>query len=90
MPPIVAEIIYLLCGLTSLLCAVLLGRGYRRSRARILLWSTVCFVMITVNNILLFLDLVVWPTSIDLSFPRDLSMLIGLIVLVCGLTLDAD
>ena len=35
--------VYLLCALTSALCAALLLREYRRSRARLLLWSSISF-----------------------------------------------
>jgi hypothetical protein len=85
----VAEIVYVLCALTSLICAVLLGRAYWRSRARILLWSTLCFVFLTLNNILLYLDLAILP-EVDLSIPRNLTTLIGLGLLVFGLIWDAD
>ena len=39
-----AETVYILCALTCMACAVLLLRGYRRSRARFLLWSSICFM----------------------------------------------
>ncbi|HVT82005.1 MAG TPA: DUF5985 family protein, partial [Phycisphaerae bacterium] len=42
--------IYLLCALTSLACAILLARGYLRSRAKILLWSGLCFALLAINN----------------------------------------
>ena len=38
-----ATVVYLLCALTSLGCALLLLAAYRRERARLLLWSCVCF-----------------------------------------------
>ena len=85
----VAEIVYILCALTALACAVLLGRGYRRSRARILLWSTLCFVFLTLNNVLLFLDIVVF-LNVDLSLWRDLTSLIAAALLVVGLIWDVE
>ena len=85
----IPEIVYLLCALASLACAILLARGYFRSKARILLWSTLSFVFLALNNLLLFLDLVVLPT-VDLSPLRDLTGLIALAVLVFGLLWDAD
>ena len=82
-----AETVYVLCALTSALCAVLLWRGWARSRARLLLWSAVCFTLLTVNNILLFVDLVV-VTEVDLSETRTATGLAGLLVLLYGLIYD--
>jgi hydrogenase/urease accessory protein HupE len=83
------EAIYILCGLTCLACAVLLLRAYRRSRARLLMWGAACFVALTINNILLFLDLVALP-SVDLSLYRHGSTLAGLILMLYGLIWDAE
>jgi hypothetical protein len=82
-----AEIVYALCALTSLVCAVLLLRRYLRGRARLLLWSGLCFVGLAVNNIFLFIDLVV-VTDLDLRAFRDLSAFAGVSVLVYGLVWD--
>ena len=62
-----AEVVYILCALTSLACAVLLIRGYRRSRSRLLLWSCLGFVALAANNVLLFVDLVVVPHALEFS-----------------------
>jgi hypothetical protein len=70
------------------LCGVLLLRGYRGSRARLLLWSGLCFVGLTMNNILLFVDLIVVP-QVDLSVPRRLVAVIALGMLVYGLVWEA-
>jgi len=87
----VPETVYILCALTSLLCAILLGRAYRRSGARILLWSTLCFVFLTLNNFLLYLDLAVYPgDEVDLSIPRNITSLVGVGLLVLGLIWDAE
>lgn len=37
------SIVYILCAITSLACAVLLLRSFRRTRARLLLWSGISF-----------------------------------------------
>jgi hypothetical protein len=76
--------VYILCALTSIACAVLLFRGYRRSRARFLLWCALCFVGLAANNVLLFLDLIVF-VNIDLSVWRSATATAGLMVLVIGL-----
>ena len=80
----IAEGVYILCALTSIACAVLLFRGYRRSRARFLLWCALCFVGLAANNVLLFLDLIVF-VNIDLSVWRSATATAGLMVLVIGL-----
>ena len=72
-----AAIIYTLCTLTSLLCAVLLLRSYFRSRYRLLYWAGICFVGITLNNMLLVADKLVF-SDVDL-FP--LRMVVGFLAL---------
>ncbi len=84
-----AEVVYALCALTSLLCAGLLVRGYRRSRARLLLWSSLCFVGLAANNVLLFIDRVVVP-DVDLSLARLAPAVLGLAALVWGLVWDSE
>lgn len=84
-----ADAVYLLCAVTSLACAVLLLRGYVRSRVRLLLWSSLCFVGLALNNALLVLDLIVMPES-DLSLLRNLPALVGMALLVFGLVWEAE
>jgi hypothetical protein len=79
-----AETVYVLCALTSVLCALLLVRSWQRSRARILLWSSLCFVGLAANNILLLMDLVFIP-DLDLSIVRAATALGAVGVLVIGL-----
>ena len=84
-----ANAVYLLCAVTSLACAVLLLRGYLRSRVRLLLWSCLCFVGLALNNILLVVDLIILPEG-DLSLLRNLPALVGLALLVFGLIWEAE
>ena len=84
-----AETVYILCALTSLACAVMLLRGYLRSRARLLLWSSLCFAFLFLNNALLFIDKVIWP-GVDLGVWRSVAALTGLLLLVIGLVWDSD
>ena len=84
-----AEAVYVLCAATSLACAVLLWRGYRRSKARLLMWSSLCFFALAANNVLLFVDLVLLPNT-DLSLARTISALIGLSLLLYGLIWDGE
>ena len=77
-------IVYFLCAVTSLLCAVLLLRGYVRSRVRLLLWSGLCFAGLAVNNFVLFIDVRVVPET-DLSVVRTIPAVIGILILIYGL-----
>ena len=84
-----ASVVYALCALTSGLCAVLLWRAYRASRARLLLWSSLSFIGLACNNLLLFVDLVVLP-SVDLSLCRSLLAAVSVMVLLLGLIWDSN
>lgn len=85
-----AEWVYALCAVTSVLCAILLQRGYLRSRTRMLFWASLCFAGFAINNILLFVDLIVFPTQIDLSGWRAWPALLGVMVLLYGLIWESD
>ena len=80
----VATVVYVLCAATSIICATLLVRSYRRSRVRLLLWSALCFVGLALNNVLLVVDKRVVP-DIDLQILRDVSGLAAVSVLLFGL-----
>ena len=84
-----AEAVYILCALTSVGCAALLLRAYRRSGARFLLWSGLCFAFLALNNVLLYVDLAVVP-GIDLRLARHCAALAGLSLLVYGLVWGAE
>lgn len=79
-----AELVYLLCAATSIMCAALLLRGYRASRTRLLFWASLCFVGLALNNILLFVDLIVLP-DVDLFWWRNAPAIVGMMVLLFGL-----
>lgn len=83
-----ATIVYLLCALTSLACTMLLYRSWRRSRARLLLWSWLCFLGLSMNNLLLVVDVALLPEH-DLTLLRTIPAAIGVLVLVFGLVQDA-
>ncbi len=83
----VANIVYILCALTSISCAVLLLRGYAASRVRMLLWSGLCFSFLSLNNILLVIDLTFLP-EVDLSTVRSIPAIIGLCLLLYGFIWD--
>ena len=84
-----AATIYTLCTLTALLCAVMLLRAFGRSRYRLLLWSGLCFVGLTLNNLMLVLDKLAFP-DIDLSVVRTVIALAAMMVLLYGLIWEAE
>lgn len=77
----IAEAIYLLCAVTSLVAAFLLLRQYRIASSHLLLWSFVGFLGLALNNVLVYVDLVVVPTR-DLAIARTLAGAAGLIALL--------
>jgi hypothetical protein len=83
-------VLYALAVLTCLACTVLLFRGYARSGLRLLLWSALCFVFLTLNNLLLFFDLVVFPAEVDLRPYRLSAALVGLAFLIYGFIFESE
>jgi hypothetical protein len=84
-----AEAVYLLCALTCGACTGLLLRSYRGNRTRLLLWTSVCFGMLAINNIILVVDLVFLPAAVDLSIVRSATAAAAGLVLVIGMTWEA-
>lgn len=84
-----AAFIYALCALTCVVTAVLLLRSYQKTRVHMLLWAGLCFVGLTISNVFLVLDRVVYP-DLDLSIPRLASALVGLLLLLYGLIWEGD
>jgi hypothetical protein len=84
-----AAVIYGLCALTAALCTYLLLQGYRRGNYRLLLWSGICFAGLTLNNLLLVLDKLVFP-EVDLSVWRTSVALLAMAVLLYGLIWDTE
>lgn len=84
-----AGTIYALCALTAALCAVLLLQSYARGKYRLLLWSGLCFVGLTINNLLLVIDKLFVP-QMDLSVWRSTVALLAMCVLLYGLVWDTE
>lgn len=84
-----ANVVYILCAITSTSCAVLLLRSYRKSGVRLLLWSGLCFSFLGINNILLVIDLTFLP-EVDLSTIRSIPAIIGIALLVYGFIWDIE
>lgn len=79
------EVVYSLCFFMSTVCALLLVRSYRAQRSSLLMWSSLCFVALAINNLLLVVDLVLAGASVDLSLVRQGSALVALVLLVFGM-----
>ncbi|MBX3470005.1 MAG: hypothetical protein KF878_24270 [Planctomycetes bacterium] len=84
-----AEAVYLLGSILSALCAVMLLRGYARTGHRLLLWTCLCFLGLTLNNAILFVDMVLVPAT-NLSIVRLVPALVGLTLLLYGLIWEAE
>ena len=81
--------VYLLCFLTSSACAWLLARNYARTRARLLLWSALCFVLLAANNFVVILDLLLLP-EVDFRLAR-LALSLGAVgILLFGFIWDLE
>lgn len=83
-----AELVYFSCAATSVVCAVLLFLSYRRVRTSLLLWSSIGFVGLALNNALLFFDLVLVP-GVDLSVLRSSVALVALATIVFAFVWEA-
>ena len=84
-----AKVVYVLCALTSALCAVLLLRAWASSRTRLLFWSGLCFCGLAINNILLVVDRAI-VTGTDLSVVRSGSGLLSVSLLLYGLIWESS
>lgn len=82
-------IVYLLCFFTSALCGYLLVLAYLRGRERLLLWSAICFCLLGLNNLLVFVDIILLP-QIDLSLVRSITALAAVGVLLYGFVWEID
>jgi hypothetical protein len=83
------QIVNVLGALTAFLCAVLLLRGYARTKKRLLLWSGLCFAGLTASNVLLLIDLALIP-EISLYTLRLAVAAGSMLLLLYGLVLESD
>jgi hypothetical protein len=84
-----AALIYSLCALTCLAAFVLLLRGWVTTRFRLLFWSALCFAGLTINNILLVLDKLVF-LQVDLTSLRLVTALVSVLLLLFGLIWEEE
>jgi hypothetical protein len=80
--------VYVLSAITSLACAAFLFRGYRRTGVRLLLWSSLCFLGLAVDNVGLYVDRMIFPMT-DISLYRHLVSLAAVLALLYGLVWDS-
>jgi hypothetical protein len=83
-----AVLVTILGSLTALVCAVLLLRGYGRSRQRLLLWSALCFFGLALANSLLVVDLL--QADVDLHVTRLGVSAVAMMLLLYGLVWETD
>jgi hypothetical protein len=84
-----AGAVYILGMLVALSCGVLLMRGYIRSKQRLLLWSSLCFLGLALSNLLVFVDLVLFPSR-DLYIWRLSTAAIAMLLLLYGLVWEGE
>lgn len=83
-------IVYILGTLVTLLCSALLLRAYAKSKMPLLLWSGMCFALLTVSNALLFIDLILLGEDVTLYVWRLGSAALGMVMLVYGLIFESE
>jgi hypothetical protein len=84
-----ASLVYALGFVVTFVCAVLLWRAYIRVRSRLLFWSGLCFVGLTLSNGLLVIDLV-FVTEVNLYIWRLITAAAAMLVLLFGLVWESD
>ena len=83
-----AKAIYLLCAITSLLVALVLLRQYLKSRTPLLMWCLISFAVLAVNNVLVYVDLVMY-TGVDLSLYRSAAGAASMSIMLVGLVWES-
>jgi len=84
-----AALIYFLCALTCLAAFGLLLRSWLSTGHRLLFWSALCFAALSLNNLLLVVDKLMLP-QMDLSTPRLVAALLGVLLLLFGLVWEEE
>lgn len=88
---VIADVVYLLCTLTSLACGVLLLRAFSRNGVRLLFWSGICFLGLAANSLMVLIDLdqLVFSNFTGLEIWRLIPALLGLAALCYGLIAES-
>lgn len=85
----IGALVYILCAVTCLGCALLLWRSYRHTRTRLLFWSALCFAIMAISNIFLIFDMLVFPDVYLLPY-RSMVSLVAYVVLIVGLVFESN
>ena len=80
--------LYILISVTMLLSAILLLRGWSRVRRRMLLWSGLCFILLSASSLLKFVDLAIYRP--DLYTWRLAIVALGMVLLLYGLIWESQ
>jgi hypothetical protein len=84
-----AEIVFILCAIMSVICTVMLLEGYRKTRNQLLLWSGFCFLLLAIDNTFLCVDLIVFPlVEMHGPFWRNLMTAVSGSLLLFGLIME--
>lgn len=68
---------------TALICAIVVWISWRRTRAPILFWTGVSFIFLSINNVILLLDRVIF-LSVNFWPWRQVPTVIAVLVLLYG------
>lgn len=84
-------LVYALSAATSILCTIMLLRGYFKSGVRLLLWSGLCFLGLALDNVFLYADEILFHdvSHMVLTLGRRLPGLIAMSLLLFGLIWEA-
>ena len=82
-------LVFALCSLTSIVCALLLARAYLRTRRRLLLWCAACFALMALNATVTLVDMWTLPLGNMLPY-RQLASLGAVVVLIYGFIWEAE
>jgi hypothetical protein len=81
--------VYLLCLVTSALCAALLFRAWRANRTKLLLYTAIGFGFLALNNFFLVADMLLFPDAYLLPW-RVAANMAAVGVLVYGFTFEVE
>ena len=84
-----AAAVYMLCALTSIVCAALLIKTGVRVGKGLLFWSGWGFACLALGNVMLFIDLVMFP-QYDLLLFRNVVTLSGILMMLYGLIFKSE
>lgn len=82
-------LVYALCLITCVACALLLLRAWLKTHVRLLAWMAAAFTFFAFNNFFLLADTTLFP-DIDLSIPRYLGAILGVTTMIVGFVWESE